>query len=77
MAMRFRQLKELSKTSVGVYRSSIHRRGLFALKDIEAGDMVIEYAGEVRYKVYLNPGTSSKLSNTQSTTTEWLDNLDL
>lgn len=47
MAMRFRQLKETSKTSVGVYRSSIHRRGLFALKDIEAGDMVIEYAGEV------------------------------
>lgn len=50
--MRFRQLKETSKTSVGVYRSGIHRRGLFALKDIEAGDMVIEYAGEVSAIIY-------------------------
>lgn len=47
MAMRFRQLKLSSKMSVGVYRSSIHRRGLFCLRDIEAGEMVIEYAGEV------------------------------
>lgn len=48
MAMRFRQLKLTSKMSVGVYRSGIHRRGLFCLRDIEAGEMVIEYAGEVR-----------------------------
>lgn len=48
MAMRFRQLKLTSKMSVGVYRSGIHRRGLFCLRDIEAGDMVIEYAGEVK-----------------------------
>lgn len=48
MAMRFRQLKLTSKMSVGVYRSNIHRRGLFCLRDIEAGEMVIEYAGEVR-----------------------------
>ncbi|CAH0561809.1 unnamed protein product [Brassicogethes aeneus] len=47
MAMRFRQLKLTSKYSVGVYRSSIHGRGLFCLRDIEAGEMVIEYAGEV------------------------------
>lgn len=47
MAMRFRQLKLTSKMSVGVYRSGIHRRGLFCLRDIEAGEMVIEYAGEV------------------------------
>lgn len=47
MAMRFRHLKETSKASVGVYRSSIHGRGLFCLRDIEAGEMVIEYAGEV------------------------------
>ncbi|KAJ0172266.1 hypothetical protein K1T71_012239 [Dendrolimus kikuchii] len=46
-AMRFRQLKETSKASVGVYRSHIHGRGLFCKKDIEEGDMVIEYAGEV------------------------------
>lgn len=49
MAMRFRQLKLTSKMSVGVYRSGIHRRGLFCLRDIEAGEMVIEYAGEVSY----------------------------
>lgn len=47
MAMRFRQLKLTSKYSVGVYRSNIHGRGLFCLRDIEAGEMVIEYAGEV------------------------------
>lgn len=48
MAMRFRILKETSKESVGVYHSHIHGRGLFCLRDIEAGEMVIEYAGEVR-----------------------------
>ncbi|KAI8437655.1 hypothetical protein MSG28_011906 [Choristoneura fumiferana] len=46
-AMRFRQLKETSKASVGVYRSHIHGRGLFCKREIEEGDMVIEYAGEV------------------------------
>ncbi|XP_028158224.1 histone-lysine N-methyltransferase trithorax isoform X5 [Ostrinia furnacalis] len=46
-AMRFRQLKETSKVSVGVFRSHIHGRGLFCKRDIEEGDMVIEYAGEV------------------------------
>lgn len=49
MAMKFRQLKLTSKYSVGVYRSLIHGRGLFCLRDIEAGEMVIEYAGEVSY----------------------------
>ncbi|KAG8236142.1 hypothetical protein J437_LFUL001593, partial [Ladona fulva] len=47
MAMRFRHLKETSRETVGVYRSHIHGRGLFCLKDIEAGEMVIEYSGEV------------------------------
>ncbi|CAH1401056.1 unnamed protein product [Nezara viridula] len=47
MAMRFRHLKETSKVSVGVFRSDIHGRGLFCLRDIDAGEMVIEYAGEV------------------------------
>ncbi|KAI5645789.1 SET domain-containing protein [Phthorimaea operculella] len=46
-AMRFRQLKETAKVSVGVYRSHIHGRGLFCKREIEEGDMVIEYAGEV------------------------------
>lgn len=50
MAMRFRHLKETSKTSVAVFRSDIHGRGLFCLRDIEAGEMVIEYAGEVSVK---------------------------
>lgn len=30
-----------------MYRSAIHRRGLFARRDIADGEMVIEYAGEV------------------------------
>lgn len=50
MAMRFRILKETSKASVGVYYSHIHGRGLFCLRDIEPGEMVIEYAGEVSNK---------------------------
>lgn len=47
MAMRFRHLKETSKEAVGVFRSDIHGRGLFCLRDIDCGEMVIEYAGEV------------------------------
>lgn len=53
MAMRFRILKETSKTSVGVYYSHIHGRGLFCLRDIEPGEMVIEYAGEVSSKLFI------------------------
>lgn len=40
-AMRFRQLKETSKASVGVYRSHIHGRGLFCKRDIEEGKLYI------------------------------------
>nr|XP_018910042.1 PREDICTED: histone-lysine N-methyltransferase trithorax-like isoform X1 [Bemisia tabaci] len=47
MAMRFRHLRETSREAVGVFRSDIHGRGLFCLRDIDAGEMVIEYAGEV------------------------------
>ncbi|XP_075227822.1 histone lysine N-methyltransferase trithorax [Lycorma delicatula] len=47
MAMRFRHLRETSKEAVGVFRSDIHGRGLFCLRDIDSGEMVIEYAGEV------------------------------
>uniref|UniRef100_A0A1B6E0P6 Histone-lysine N-methyltransferase n=1 Tax=Clastoptera arizonana TaxID=38151 RepID=A0A1B6E0P6_9HEMI len=47
MAMRFRHLRETSKEAVGVFRSDIHGRGLFCLRDIDAQEMVIEYAGEV------------------------------
>nr|XP_057940590.1 histone-lysine N-methyltransferase 2A isoform X2 [Doryrhamphus excisus] len=47
MAMRFRHLERTSKEAVGVYRSAIHGRGLFCKRNIEAGEMVIEYAGTV------------------------------
>ncbi|TNN01866.1 hypothetical protein fugu_011248 [Takifugu bimaculatus] len=47
LAVRFKQLKVTSKESVGVYRSPIHGRGLFCKKTIEAGEMVIEYSGNV------------------------------
>ncbi|XP_038668949.1 uncharacterized protein LOC119974252 [Scyliorhinus canicula] len=47
MAMRFRHLKKTSKEAVGVYRSAIHGRGLFCKRNIDAGEMVIEYSGIV------------------------------
>lgn len=47
MAMRFRHLEKISKEAVGVYRSAIHGRGLFCKRNIESGEMVIEYAGAV------------------------------
>ncbi|CAL1545426.1 unnamed protein product [Lymnaea stagnalis] len=47
MAMRFRKLKTFAKEAVDVYRSKIHGRGLFCKRNIDAGEMVIEYAGEV------------------------------
>lgn len=47
MTMRFRQLRSSYKETVAVYQSGIHRRGLFARRDIDNGEMVIEYAGEV------------------------------
>ncbi|XP_078538373.1 histone-lysine N-methyltransferase 2A isoform X2 [Lissotriton helveticus] len=47
MPMRFRHLKKTSKEAVGVYRSPIHGRGLFCKRNIDAGEMVIEYSGNV------------------------------
>ncbi|XP_070203310.1 platelet binding protein GspB-like [Littorina saxatilis] len=47
MAMRFRKLQEHAKEAVGVYRSGIHGRGLFCKRNIDNGEMVIEYAGEI------------------------------
>ncbi|CAN7983154.1 unnamed protein product [Ixodes hexagonus] len=47
MAMRFRHLKNTAKEAVGVYRSSIHGRGLYCKRNIDGGEMIIEYAGEV------------------------------
>ena len=47
MAMRFRVLKDHAKDTVGVFRSPIHGRGLFCKRDIDEGEMVIEYTGQV------------------------------
>ncbi|XP_034718401.1 histone-lysine N-methyltransferase 2A isoform X2 [Etheostoma cragini] len=47
LAVRFKQLKATSKETVGVYRSPIHGRGLYCKKTIDAGEMVIEYSGNV------------------------------
>lgn len=47
MAMRFRKLKEHAREAVGVYRSHIHGRGLYCKRNIDEGEMVIEYSGEV------------------------------
>ncbi|XP_061598304.1 histone-lysine N-methyltransferase 2B isoform X4 [Cololabis saira] len=47
MAMRFRHLEKISKEAVGVYRSAIDGRGLYCKRNIDAGEMVIEYAGTV------------------------------
>ncbi|KAJ8388344.1 hypothetical protein AAFF_G00134980 [Aldrovandia affinis] len=47
MPMRFRHLKKASKEAVGVYRSAVHGRGLFCKRNIDAGEMVIEYSGNV------------------------------
>ncbi|XP_022669269.1 histone-lysine N-methyltransferase 2A-like [Varroa destructor] len=47
MVMQFYSLKETARHTVGVYRSKIHRRGVFAKRIIEAGEMVIEYSGEL------------------------------
>ena len=48
MAMRYRQLCDATRDTVGVYRSPISGRGLFCKRSVEAGQMVIEYAGQVR-----------------------------
>lgn len=45
--MSFQALKLTARYTVGVYRSLIHGRGLYSKRDIDAGEMVIEYAGEV------------------------------
>ena len=47
MAMRYRHLRETAREAVGVFRSNIHGRGLFCKRDIDSGEMVIEYAGQV------------------------------
>ena len=47
MAMRYRNLQKTYKQHVDVYQSAIHGLGLYCKRDIEPGEMVIEYAGTV------------------------------
>ncbi len=46
-SLKFRHLKEFSKSALIVKRSLIHGRGLFTLVDLNPGQMIIEYAGEI------------------------------
>lgn len=45
--MKYRNMNKALTHTVGVYRSDIHGRGLFCLRDIEQGEYIIEYTGEV------------------------------
>uniref|UniRef100_A0A8D9AWF3 Histone-lysine N-methyltransferase trithorax n=1 Tax=Cacopsylla melanoneura TaxID=428564 RepID=A0A8D9AWF3_9HEMI len=45
--MRYRNLCSLAKRTLTVFRSDIHGRGLFCLCDVDGGEMVIEYTGQV------------------------------
>lgn len=64
MAMRYRALRESKKSELFVYRSKIHGMGLFCTREIDSGEMVIEYTGELirsglsdkREKYYENRG---------------------
>lgn len=47
MAMRYRSLQKMYKQHVGVFQSDIHGLGLYCTREIEPGEMVIEYAGTV------------------------------
>ena len=47
MAMRYRNMQKTYKQHVGVYASGIHGLGLYCTKEIDPGEMVIEYAGTV------------------------------
>ncbi|XP_031440103.1 histone-lysine N-methyltransferase 2A isoform X3 [Clupea harengus] len=47
MPKRLRYLKKTSWDTVGVYRSAIHGRGLYCKRNIDAGEMIIEYSGNV------------------------------
>ena len=47
MAMRYRNLQKTYKQHVGVFQSGIHGLGLYCIREIEPGEMVIEYAGTV------------------------------
>ncbi|CAG0900918.1 unnamed protein product [Darwinula stevensoni] len=64
LAMRYRHMRENRKNAVGVHRSEIHGQGLFSKRSMDAGEMVMEYTGEVirsavadiREKIYESKG---------------------
>ena len=45
--MKYRHLKEFSKSGLIVKCSQIHGRGLFTLVDLHQSQMIIEYSGEI------------------------------
>ena len=47
MAMCYRNLQKTYKQHVGVFQSGIHGLGLYCIREIEPGEMVIEYAGTI------------------------------
>lgn len=47
LALRYRQLQRVLKETITVCSSSIHGRGLFCIRDIEVGEMIIEYTGYI------------------------------
>lgn len=47
MVLKWKWPKEKSLKTVSLCRSPIHGRGLFCKKTIDAGEMVIEYSGNV------------------------------
>lgn len=51
--MKYRNMNKALTSTVGVYRSDIHGRGLFCLRDIEQGEYIIEYTGEVSFVIII------------------------
>lgn len=59
--MKYRNMNKSLNSTVGVYRSDIHGRGLFCLRDIEQGEYVIEYTGEVSINCLFNKDYKIKI----------------
>lgn len=59
--MKYRNMNKTLTSTVGVYRSDIHGRGLFCLRDIEQGEYVIEYTGEVSINLFFSVNIRNKI----------------
>jgi len=53
--MQYRALQKVYKNYVGVFKSNLHGLGLFCTKEIDAGQMVIEYSGHLIRKSLSDP----------------------